>query len=369
MQGKHVKDQLLRAVAVIGLIAILLLGAWGIIQLAVGLPDFFSNFGVSKNTALMSENLRVAAPVSLNSDQSFPLTWVHANRTGAYSYSVSYACASGLMFASPVPTGALKLIPCDTNLNFVSATSSLTLTPVTSTTNTLSTTITVRSTRLSDNKVTATATTPTIIVSPKSSAAAVAPATKHTSYTPTHTQVVTHAPRRVSTLYGTGNLTPQIVAATPLGGGRYQVQFSIQNSGTNMVPAGWMFSANLPTNPSYTFSSVPQQRLLPGDSIVYTLAFEVTQISTQTYNYGRYSNNSNCGYQQNYTYNGYANYPTDPSYNPTCAPSTYLPNYYANTPNYYNNSVGGNLFTLTVDPQNIVLESSKTDNTASVTVY
>lgn len=45
------KDLFLRAIAVLGLIAVLLLGAWGIIQIAVNLPAFFGGVGSSLSGA------------------------------------------------------------------------------------------------------------------------------------------------------------------------------------------------------------------------------------------------------------------------------------------------------------------------------
>ncbi|KKW32196.1 MAG: hypothetical protein UY78_C0048G0001, partial [Parcubacteria group bacterium GW2011_GWA1_53_13] len=42
---KNFKENLVRVVAVLGLIAVLLLGAWGIIQLAFFIPTLFSGPG------------------------------------------------------------------------------------------------------------------------------------------------------------------------------------------------------------------------------------------------------------------------------------------------------------------------------------
>src|SRR3989338_2680 len=48
MTTKHTfREHILRVVAVIGLIAVLLLGAWGIIQLAFFIPTFLGNIGGS----------------------------------------------------------------------------------------------------------------------------------------------------------------------------------------------------------------------------------------------------------------------------------------------------------------------------------
>jgi len=60
MTTKHTfRENVLRVVAVIGLIAVLLLGAWGIIQLAFFIPTFLSNIGGSLTAK--TETIKVAA--------------------------------------------------------------------------------------------------------------------------------------------------------------------------------------------------------------------------------------------------------------------------------------------------------------------
>jgi hypothetical protein len=51
------------------------------------------------------------------------------------------------------------------------------------------------------------------------------------------------------------------------------VRFTIMNIGTN-VAGQFTFSANIPTSPSFTFTSPTQQALRPGDRIEYTLGFD-----------------------------------------------------------------------------------------------
>lgn len=58
------KDMFLRAIAVLGLIAILLLGAWGIIQLAVNLPSFLANVGGSVSSVFTRESNSTTTPAS-----------------------------------------------------------------------------------------------------------------------------------------------------------------------------------------------------------------------------------------------------------------------------------------------------------------
>ena len=93
-------DSALRAVSIIGLVAILVLGAWGVIQLVVGLPDFFASFGSHSTTqhqtaTTTSEAVVITAPATVTSGEPFPLSWTH---TGASTdnFTFSYACADGL---------------------------------------------------------------------------------------------------------------------------------------------------------------------------------------------------------------------------------------------------------------------------------
>ena len=80
--------------------------------------------------------------------------------------------------------------------------------------------------------------------------------------------------------------------------GRAAVKFVIKNVGTNLAPAGWRFSASIPTQNAYIFQSPPQQGLNPGDSIEYILGFDQaspgnSQTVSITANFDRLANESN----------------------------------------------------------------------------
>jgi hypothetical protein len=278
------RENFLRVIAVIGLIAILLLGAWGIIQLAFYLPTFFSNFGQAK------EALTVTAPAQSVSDKAFPLSWKHAGKSGEYSYSVSYACAPGLAFAAPVPTGAFQLIKCDTPFNYVNATSTMPIIPVLAEgVKEASTTITVAATRLSDGTVSVKGTAKTAVsasTTPATATPAVTTKPETTTAKPATTAAkpaaakpaTTYVPSgRTTNLYGAPDLAVQIVSAPTQAqiGSRVSLQFVVTNIGTNVAPAGWTFNAVLPYQPIYVYPSGGQQKLYPGDKIVYTLGYDV----------------------------------------------------------------------------------------------
>jgi hypothetical protein len=68
------KDTFLRGIAVLGLIAVLLLGAWGIIQLAVNLPAIFGGVGSSISSVFNGGATTTPAAVSPAATTSSPGT-------------------------------------------------------------------------------------------------------------------------------------------------------------------------------------------------------------------------------------------------------------------------------------------------------
>lgn len=73
--------------------------------------------------------------------------------------------------------------------------------------------------------------------------------------------------------YFTATSTTNLIATTtiPTNAAHVVVRFKIQNKGTNIAPAGWAFTANLPSGIK-TYPS--QQSLLPGERIEYELYFD-----------------------------------------------------------------------------------------------
>jgi len=64
-----------------------------------------------------------------------------------------------------------------------------------------------------------------------------------------------------------------IASSTVPADSRPAINFTIKNIGTNTTGT-WRFSASIPTQTAYIYQSQPQQSLLPGDSIDYTLGFD-----------------------------------------------------------------------------------------------
>lgn len=285
MANNTFRENALRVVAVLGLIAILLLGAWGIIQLAFYLPTLFSGLGRTKET------VTVTVPAQTISDKAFTLTWKHTGGAGDHSYAVSYSCAQGLSFAVPVPTGALQLVPCDTPFNYINASSSMPIVPVlASGTKQATTTITVAANKLSDGSVTVRGNGRTTVAASTtpSTSAGEAPATTKPVTTTKPKPSTTYVPSgRTQNLYGLPDLEVTMVQAPQVAnvGSRITLQFVITNVGSNVAPSGWMFNAILPYQPIYVHPSGGQQALYPGDKIVYTLSYDVVPQGGYGYDY------------------------------------------------------------------------------------
>lgn len=262
---KTFRDNLLRVVAVLGLLAILLLGAWGIIQVAFFISGLFTNGGEPATPAPTAhEIVTLSVPSSALPGESVAISWKHQGGTGAYAYAVSYTCVEGLSMKASLPTGALQSVPCNTPFNYLNASTSMALIPVYSGSSDVRTAITVTATQLSSGKVTASATGNLTVTAPKKATPA-----PTTSSGPKSTYV---ASGRTTNLYGYADLAVSITSARSQNGNTL-VTFVIQNIGTNVTPTNWTFSAILPIQGGYTYPAGAQRALYPGDRIEYTLAY------------------------------------------------------------------------------------------------
>lgn len=352
-------DNVLRVVAVIGLLAVLLLGAWGIIQIAFLLPSFFGGlFGSRPSTTIAGETVSVSVPATATANTPFTLTWSHTKKSGEYSYAVSYSCESNFAVAALTPTGSWSQVPCNTPFNYTNASSSMSIIGLLGTsTKSAKPTFTVTATKLSTGAITARGTAATTVNAPTSTATK--PTTTTKPKTTTKSGGTYYASGRTSNLYGYPDLAVTIDSVQSIGGNA-AVIFTIKNVGTNVSPANWTFNATIPQNGTYVYPSAPQQALYPGDRIVYTL---------------RYSETS--GYNGNQPCTGYGF--------PCAAPTTYggpgscnqygpctVPGYvnYTVTPNQYSYSYSGSwnnqqVVSIQVDPSGYFNEVTKANNWAS----
>jgi len=359
------KDNALRVVAVLGLLAILLLGAWGIIQIAFFISSLFSTAGGAASNSLTEQGSHELVTLSLPTSAvaaGSPITvsWKHSGGTGNYAYELSYSCGTeGLSFKAPVPTGATQTVPCDTPFNYTQAQDHMTITPVYTGTGDATVNITVIATKLSTGVVTASASgglTVTGKKAPGKSATAKPATTKSTS--PKTTYVA--SPKTYAALYGYPDLAVSITSVYSQGG-RATLQFTVQNVGTNVSPQGWSFVAYLPINGGYQYPSGPQRALYPGDKIVFSMGYG-DYGPTTGYTYGTCNQYGPCavpGYQGGYQpYNPYGagayGYNYGCSYGYGCSGYPYG--------SYYNTQKA---VTVTVDPYNQTIDPNRSNNTAT----
>lgn len=340
----HIKHPLVRAASLAGLIILLILGAWGIIRVALYLPTAFQNAGgaiVSPFSSLFAPRqsatttapaLSVAGPAgAVKSDQPFTLSWNYANASaGDSEYKVSYACTNGFSLEAPLPTGSFQKVACDTPFNYTDAKGSITLIPhITGSQSEVSVPFSVSASNLASGTTTTASTLVAFAQAPRTGAQ------QPSASAGTGAQTVKGAARYA----GPADLAVRILSVTPAG-----AQFEIRNIGGATVPAGWLFTAALPVSPSYTYFSAPQQALGAGSYIIYTLGWD-----GQT--------PQNCGYQYpygQYPYQ-YQNYPyTYPQQN--CYGNSYG-SYYA----------GGTL-TIVADARGLVQDANRANNMVSTVV-
>jgi len=347
------RELFLRTVAIIGLIAVLVLGAWGIIIVASNLVGIFGSVGTSVTSLFtpaskdLKEKVVAVAPATSQTGQPLSISWTHDNKVGAYAYTVSYNCAAGLSVKATLPNNTMQTVACDTPFNFTNADSKMVITPVIAGNQSVPATFTIAAKKLSNGTVAASGSV-NVSITPKAVASTGGSNTGGSQ--PTHTYVPA---AQTTSLYGLPDLSVRMLSVIPQGN-RVAVQFEIVNNGTNVARAGWTFNAQLPLTPAYTYQSQTQQALNPGDKIVYTLGFD-NQNYNNNYNYQ--NQNSNCGYKTTYTYNGYTNIPST-----VWSCDTTSTSYNTNYPSGY---TGGSV-TVSADPYNWVQESAEYNNTASI---
>ncbi len=340
------KDTFLRVVAIIGLIALIILGAWGIIQIVFNLPSLFGSVGDKTQTlfapASKTESVVVTLPATASSGEPFTISWIHQNSpSGDFAYTISYSCSTGLSLKAPTPTGIFQSVPCATPFDYTNATQNMQVVPTVTTSNSLSAVISVSAISLANGAVTTTGSS-TITISPSQNSPAVAtpiPTTPLPAQKPAVIKKVTTVARSYSNPNGTPDLAVQIISVIPEGNGLTSVEFAIENLGNKATPYGWTFAANLPVGYAYTYYSQPQRALYPGGRIIYTLTFSGANNNQMPYTSGCYT-------QGQITYPSYQN----------C--------YGYSNPIYATNGT----VTITVDPGNLIYETNKANNTASVSV-
>jgi hypothetical protein len=275
---KEPASVLTNALAIGGLIILIIIVLWGLLHLVSLSGGWFSSlFPASRNSSI-----QVTAPAQSYSGDPITLGWSYAPSSKG-NYAFVYQCKTGLAFAAPSGTSFVQ-IPCGVAFTLGGATSSASLTPLLSGTTSVSSVLTVLyiPSATSTSPGAAAQGTATMAVSPAK--VSVTPAPTKTPTTPTKK---TSVPVYTSP----ADLAVSILSANVDPYGDAAVSFDITNVGGS--PSGtYYFSAQLPTSPPYSYSSPAQVSLAPGSHIVSTLNFTNAISGTLTVQIGS-SNDAN----------------------------------------------------------------------------
>lgn len=277
-----------RALAIFAFIFVIVVGIFGSLFLARSIPGLFGGAASAITSIFVSDEPNAEngssapAPQSLTLSTSLAtvehggtviLSWNHSGKTTDGAYTFRYECTSGISFASPAA------VACDTPLTLAENQNSIVLTARSTATEDRSATLRVDFVPEGSSVASISGSIPVTVKKPVS--------TQPTSGTGTTVTYPTTAP---SDPNGHVDLSVRVVAVGIVNknsGVFYAVQnpsrssindsiairFEIKNNGTKTSPQ-WYFRANLPTAQSYTFNSQSQNALRPGESIIYTLAFD-----------------------------------------------------------------------------------------------
>lgn len=331
-----VERAITRALAVIGVIAIVVIVIWAGLMVVRSLPTAITavqNAAVGL-TQVFSPKKEEAISLSMStlvarSGAPYTIAWGHTTTESTGTYALTYSCRDGLSVESPNTDGTYQSAFCDTPFNFARSNTEIRIVPTSTQNRYLDVPMTISyfpegaSTPTVQKTFVMTIENPSVSVSPSttggtvatSTAATSTPVTTPTTTTrpttgttrPTGTTTVTPGPRTDNTyqIPGTGGSTPGSTTAKPINPNgkpdlavnvldvgyidaatnkfvaassvnrseRVAVRFEIENKGNN-VSDSWMFSAILPTYPPFVFQSQTQQKLNPGEKIEYTLGFD-----------------------------------------------------------------------------------------------
>lgn len=301
------RAQALKALSIVGFVAVLIFGVWGLIQVARMVPAVFSSLqsaAVSLSSIFIpAERLEISmSSANVKSGEPFTLSWQHEGKRSDGSYQVSFSCRDGVSMQAPDKSGAYQNVFCDAPFNLTNEASSMKLVAFSQNARYVDVPMKLTFTQTSDGKVSASTETALTIENDKFASGA---ATSTPSTTPSgssqnsgriirkagsetrNVYTVTTAGRESNpsgrmdlsvTILGTGVIDPATniftAGSSIRRGGKGAVRFVVENLGDKTVP-NWYFNAVTPTYPMYIYTSDMQPELGPGDRIEYTLGFDL----------------------------------------------------------------------------------------------
>jgi len=287
-----------RTIAIFAFIFVIVLGIFGSLALAKAVPGLFSGMAAAVTSVFSNspsdtenapetttpQNIAVSLPTNtVAHNQTFTLSWGHTGKTTDGTYSFRYDCVNGVSFTSPATSGAATDIVCGTSFNLKNTIGSIALTAHSSAT--ANADVGLHIDYIPNGASQAVASGSAVLTVEK-------PVVKTTPTTNTGgtTTTVTYPTTAVSDPNGFVDLSVRIVGVGVVNRNtgtfysitypsrssqvdRIALRFEVKNQGTKTSPQ-WFFRADLPTAQSYTFNSQAQTALRPGESIIFTLAFD-----------------------------------------------------------------------------------------------
>jgi hypothetical protein len=289
------KNKLTSVLAIVGFIVIIAIGIWGAVNAVKLAPQMFSTLASPFDKISSDIDLNVPKS-SINSNEPFEISWKHNGKDRGL-YAFSYRCRPGFQFQVPQPDGTYLPIECETPYNIPSSNSSLRLIPNSNLNRFLDVPF-VLVYLDGEGEIIAEGSNMITVVNPLATESpdTVSVGNTNSNITSPTPSNITPGPSIVRTqeslpdlsvrILNVGSINPNtrtFVPHTTLSSGDIgAVRFEVTNSGSKSSGV-WGFSASLPTNPAFEYTSERQRSLNPGDRIEYTIQFDQLVRGTNTF--------------------------------------------------------------------------------------
>ncbi|MDO8514734.1 MAG: CARDB domain-containing protein [bacterium] len=252
-QVEQRQSMLSNVLAIIGFIILIVIVLWGLFHIASLSQPWLSSLFKKAAPALT-----VTIPSNAISGDSITVSWKYSTpEKGMYAFL--YQCKNNFRFET---TGNASAIPCGAAYAIQTTSNTVGVTPTLSGTASTSVPVSVIFIPSATSSKQAQGTA-TVVVHPKV-----------VTMTPVEPAPVTPAKPVTPTPVNRGpaDLSVSIISVTSDGSGNAVATFDIGNVGGN-ASGSYYFTAQLPMNGGYTYTSPVQYSLAPGDHIVNTLRF------------------------------------------------------------------------------------------------
>ncbi|MBI4079774.1 hypothetical protein HY414_00910 [Candidatus Kaiserbacteria bacterium] len=295
--------------AIVGFIILIVVVIWGLVNLASLSRGWFSSlFG-------KSAAIEVIAPENVVSGTPFAVSWEY-DEPAAGTYAFLYQCENGLGFQTPGPAGVVG-VPCGAAFTIASMEKKVSLIPYLSGNEARDVPLSIifmpsaTGTRAEGSA--------TVRVSPilSTTPAPTPTPTPEPTPAPTPTPEPAPAPAPAAASSAPADLSVRIISVSVDAGGNGVATFDIANIGGSMSGT-YYFSATLPTQSGYVYTSPAQAPLAPQAHIVSTLRFSQGVSSIFSVSITTPDSNSGNNYASQTVSTSYMNYsPYAPGYSGT----------------------------------------------------